>query len=39
MSTQKDEYGKTALHWASENGKAEVVQILIQNGCDVNSER
>ena len=29
---------RTALHWASQNGDAEVVQMLIQNGCDVNSK-
>ncbi|CAG8791792.1 14176_t:CDS:2, partial [Racocetra persica] len=33
-----DEYGNTALHYASQNGYLEIIDILLENGAEVNSE-
>ena len=34
----EDDYGYTALMWASQSGHKEVVEFLIQNGADVNQK-
>ena len=31
-----DEYGATALHWASQEGHSEIMKMLIKAGADVN---
>ena len=30
--------GFTDLHWAAINGRAEVIQSLLTEGCDINAE-
>jgi hypothetical protein len=32
-----DDHEWTALHWAAENGRVDVVKVLIQNGADLNA--
>lgn len=34
---QMDRYGRTAMHYAADNGEPSVVQLLISNGCNVNN--
>lgn len=34
---QIDRYGRTAMHYASDQGNASVVQLLLTNGCNVNN--
>lgn len=34
---QMDRYGRTAIHYAVENGNLSVVQLLISSGCNVNN--
>ncbi|EAY20762.1 hypothetical protein TVAG_391460 [Trichomonas vaginalis G3] len=35
---EKDEYGKTALHYAAENNSKETAEFLISHGADINEE-
>ncbi|MCG8340363.1 MAG: ankyrin repeat domain-containing protein [Cytophagales bacterium] len=35
VNETKDGYGKTALHWAAENGHRKVVELLLGNGAQV----
>ena len=35
----KTTFGKTALHYAAENGQLEVLRLLIDNGTDVNTAK
>ena len=34
----KDNYGRTALHWASRDDHLEIVKILLAHGADVNAK-
>lgn len=34
----KDEYGATALHWASHNGHYDIAKLLIDAGADIEAE-
>ncbi|RYP12344.1 hypothetical protein DL765_007390 [Monosporascus sp. GIB2] len=34
----KDKFGRTPLHWASENGHDTVVKLLLESGADTNVE-
>jgi tetratricopeptide (TPR) repeat protein len=34
----RDNYGRTPLHWAAEDGKKEVAELLISKGADVNAK-
>jgi hypothetical protein len=34
---QRDEYGRTPMHWAVEEGKLEVVDLLAGEGADINA--
>eukprot|EP00039_Didymoeca_costata_P019791 m.338955 g.338955 ORF g.338955 m.338955 type:complete len:575 (+) comp18608_c0_seq1:146-1870(+) len=36
--TTRDEENITCLHWAAINGRTELCNILIQNGCEVDAE-
>ncbi|MCG8339713.1 MAG: ankyrin repeat domain-containing protein [Cytophagales bacterium] len=37
VNETKDGYGKTALHWAAENGHGEVVELLLDSGAQVEA--
>jgi ankyrin repeat protein len=34
----KDNYGATALYWASENGHVQVAKTLLDHGADIEAE-
>lgn len=36
--SQKDKSGRTALHWASISGHADIVKLLLEKGADVLAE-
>lgn len=33
----RDKYGNTPLHWAAASGQAEMIELLVREGVDVNA--